>query len=104
MTNFGAAFARRGVQQGDFTELFEEKLLEGKQSNLNSDLKTYVNSYPYVLYAFDGLRHLNEALRGADNLIVGAGTNDAVRRFLMRIVGNEEHVPRVVESGGRRLG
>jgi hypothetical protein len=65
--------------------LFEEKPLEGKQSNLNLELKTNVKSYPYVLYAFDGLRHLSESLRGTENLIVGAGPNDAVRRFLMRL-------------------
>ncbi len=83
ITNFGAAFARRGIQHEDFAELFEEKLLGGKQSNLNADLKTYLKSYPYVLYAFDGLRHLNESLREAPNLISGAGANDAVRRFLV---------------------
>jgi hypothetical protein len=83
--NFAAAFARRGVQHGDFAELFEEKLLDGKLSNLNSDLKTYVKAYPYVLYACDGLRHLSEALRVTDNLITGAGANDAVRRFVMRV-------------------
>jgi len=93
ITNFGAAFARRGIQQEDFAELFEEKLLEGKQSNLNADLKAYLKTCPYVLYAFDGLRHLNEALRGADNLIVGAGANDAVLRFLLRLsVAGKEHV------------
>jgi hypothetical protein len=91
-TNFGAAFARRGIQLEDFAELFEEKLLEGKQSNLNADLKTYVKAYPYVLYAFDGLRHRSESLRAADNLIVGAGANDAVRRFLMKIAGDESTV------------
>ena len=47
-------FWRREIQQEEYAELFEEKLLEGKQSNLNADLKAYVNSYPYVLYAFDG--------------------------------------------------
>lgn len=88
-TNFCGAFGRRGIQQEDFDEFFEEKLLDGKQSNFNADLKTYVHSYPYVLYAFDGLRHLSESVRGADNLIVGAGANDAVRRFLARIAGNE---------------
>ena len=92
MANFRAAFARRGIQQEDFDELFEEKVLDGKQSNLNSDLKAYVKAYPYVLYAFDGLRHLNEGLREADNLIVGAGANDAVRRFLMRMARSESMV------------
>jgi hypothetical protein len=80
---------RRGIQQEAFAELFEEKLLEGKQSNLSADLKTYVKSYAFVLYAFDGLRHLSEALRGTTNLIVGAGANDAVRRFMMRMAKNE---------------
>jgi hypothetical protein len=91
-TSFASAFERRGIQQQEFAELFEEKLLEGKQSNLNADLKTYIKSYPYVLYAFDGLRHLNEALRGAANLIAGAGVNDAVRRFLMRMARSESTV------------
>jgi hypothetical protein len=91
-TNFRGAFARRGIQQDDFDEFFEEKLLEGKQSNFNADLKTYLHSYPFVLYAFDGLRHLSEGLRSADNLLVGAGANDAVRRFLERIAGDESTV------------
>lgn len=86
-TNFCGAFGRRGIRQEDFNEFFEEKLLDGKQSNFNSDLKTYLHSYPYVLYAFDGLRHLSEGLRSADNLLVGAGANDAVRRFFERIAG-----------------
>jgi hypothetical protein len=73
----------------DFAELFEEKLLEGKQSNLNSDLKVYVKTYPYVLYAFDGLRHVSDTLRETPNLIVGAGPNDAARRFLLRVLPDE---------------
>jgi transcriptional regulator NrdR family protein len=84
-TTFASAFERRGIQQSEFAEFFEEKLLEGKQSNLNSDLKTYIKCYPYVLYAFDGLRHLSKSLRETDNLIAGAGPNDAVRRFLMDV-------------------
>jgi hypothetical protein len=90
-TNFCGAFARRGIQQEDFDEFFEEKLLDGKQSNLNADLKTYVKTYPSVLYAFDGLRHLSETLRGTDNLIVGAGANDAVRRFLNRVAPKQSN-------------
>jgi ATP cone domain len=88
-TSFASAFAKRGIRQEDFAELFEEKLLDGKQSNLNADLKTYIQSYPYVLYAFDGLRHLHESSRGAPNLIVGAGPNDAVRRFLLHVSPTE---------------
>jgi hypothetical protein len=85
ITNFSAAFARRGIRQEDFDECFEEKLLDGKQSNLNADLKSYAKTHPYVLYAFDGLRHLSESLHGTANLIVGAGANDAVRRFLTHV-------------------
>lgn len=88
-SNFASAFARRGVQREDFAELFEERRLDGKLSNLNSDMKTYVKAYPYVLYAGDGLRHLSETMRVTDNLIAGAGANDAVRRFVMRIGGSE---------------
>jgi hypothetical protein len=88
--SFASAFARRGVSQDDFDRLFEEKALEGKQSNLNSDLKRYIKSYPFVLYACDGLRHLSDAkLRTAPNLIAGAGPNDAVRKFVMRLPRNE---------------
>ena len=50
-TSFASAFARRGIQQKDFSELFEEIALEGKQSNLNADLKGHVKSHPYVLYS-----------------------------------------------------
>ncbi len=84
-TSFASAFERRGILQPEFADFFEEMHLEGKQSNLNADLKTYVRTYPYVLYAFDGLRHLSDSLRVTDNLIVGAGADDAIRRFLMRV-------------------
>jgi hypothetical protein len=87
-TTFRTAFARRGIEQEDFDELFEEKLLDGKQSNLNADLKSYVKAYPYVLYAFDGLRHLNESLRETTNLIAGAGAHNAVHRFLQHLPVN----------------
>lgn len=81
-TTFASVFSRCGVSKADFDALFEEKALEGKQSNLNHDLKGYVKNYPIVLYAFNGLRHLSESLRQNENLIVGAGPNAAVRRFL----------------------
>ncbi len=84
-TNFSAAFARHGIGKEDFADLFEEKLLEGKQSNLIADLKAYTQAYPYVLYAFDGLRHLGDSARSEANLIAGFRANDAVRRFLKRI-------------------
>ncbi len=84
-TTFASVFYRCGIPQEEFHVLFEEKSLEGKQSNLNLDLKTYVKAYPFVLCAFDGLRHRSKSLRGIENLIVGAGPNDAVRRFLQHI-------------------
>ncbi len=89
-TTFASAFERRGVQYESFLELFEEKALEGKQSNLNHDLKNHVKAYPYVLYACDGLRHLSDSLRGVPNLVVGAGPNDAVRKFLVRMAPAEQ--------------
>ena len=84
-TTFASVFERCGISQDEFDELFEEKSLEGKQSNLNLDLKTYVKTYPYILYACDGLRHLADSLRTTENLLVGAGPNDVVRRFLKKV-------------------
>ena len=85
-TSFASAFARRGVSQEAFTRLFEEKVLEGKQSNLNADLNSNIKSYPFVLYAGDGLRHLSDPkLRKARNLVAGAGPHDAVRKFVTRL-------------------
>lgn len=84
-TTFASVFERCGLSLEDFHSLFEEKYLDGKQSNLNADLKTHVKAHPYVLYAFWGLRHLSESLRETANLIVGAGPNDAVRKFLKQV-------------------
>lgn len=85
-TSFASAFTKRGLSESDFKRLFEERLLEGRQSNLNSDLKSYITSYAFVLYACEGLRHLSDVkLRAAPNLIAGAGPHDAVRKFVMRL-------------------
>ena len=85
-TAFVSAFKRHGLAEDDFARLFEEKRLDGKQSGLNSDLKRYVHSYPYVLYASDGLRHLSDPkIRKASNLISGAEPNDVVQRFVERL-------------------
>jgi hypothetical protein len=86
-TSFASAFERRGLSRDDFAELFEELMLDGKQSNLNLDLKTRLRSHVYILYAFDGLRHLADGVRSAPNLFAGAGANDAVRKFLASIRG-----------------
>jgi ATP cone domain len=87
--SFASAFQRRGVSQADFTRLFEEQLLEGKQSNLNHHLANMIKSYPFVLYASEGLRHLDARLRTAPNLISGAGPNDIVRKFVARVQGDK---------------
>ncbi|HEV7676331.1 MAG TPA: hypothetical protein VGQ12_17500 [Candidatus Angelobacter sp.] len=79
---FASAFERHGIAQDDFARLFEMRLLEGKQSNLNQNLKSWVGAYPYVLYAWDGLRHLSPDLRKTPNLYWGAVANEAVKRFL----------------------
>ena len=86
---FSSAFERRGLAQNDFTRLFETKALEGKQSNLNHDLKSWLSTYSCVLYAWDGLRHVSPTLGKMPNLISGAAANDVVQRFLERVQTEE---------------
>jgi hypothetical protein len=84
--SFSDVFERHGISESDFGRLFEERRLDGKQSNLNSDLKGYLKSYPYVLYAWDGLRHLSDPkLHIASNLISASGSKDAVKRFIEEV-------------------
>lgn len=81
--SFSDVFERHGISEGDFGRLFEEQRLDGKQSNLNSNLKGYLKSYAYVLYAWDGLRHLSDPkLHNAPNLISAPGSKDVVKRFI----------------------
>jgi hypothetical protein len=81
--SFSEAFERNGISKSDFERLFEEQRLDGKQSNLNSDLKRYLKSHSYVLYAWADLRHLSDPkLHIAPNLISASGPNEVVRRFM----------------------
>jgi hypothetical protein len=83
---FTSAFARHDVKRIDFERLFEEQALDGKQSNLNSDLRDWIKSYRYVLYAYDGLRHLSDPkLHTAPNLISARTVNETVLKFLARL-------------------
>ena len=82
---FSSVFERRGITRHDFDSFFDEELLDGKQSNLNLYLAQKAKSYAFVLYASDGLRHLSESNRRTRNLFPGAGPNDAVRKFLIKI-------------------
>jgi hypothetical protein len=89
---FESVFARHDVKKIDFQRLFEEQALAGKQSNLNSDLKDWIKSYPYVLYASDGLRHLSgPKLHSAPNLISARTVNEVVLKFLAML---ETPIPR----------
>lgn len=82
-STFRQAFERHGISPDQFSEFFEELLLDGKQSNLNVDLKGYLSSYVYVLYAYEGLRHLSDPeIRSAANLLTGFGPSTTIRRFL----------------------
>ncbi len=83
--SFSDVFERHGISASDFGRLFEERRLDGKQSNLNSDLEGYLKSYPYVLYASDSLRHLSPKLHIAPNLISASGSKDVVKRFIEEI-------------------
>jgi hypothetical protein len=93
---FSSAFARCGVGNADFARLFKVRELDGKQSNLNHDLRGWVNEYPCVLYAFKGLRYVNPDLRRVSNLISGPNVGDVVRRFIAKVRGSVESpfVPR----------
>jgi hypothetical protein len=90
---FSSAFARFGVDDGDFARLFEVRELDGKQSNLNRDLKRWLKAYPFVLYAFKDLRHVNPNLRKVSKLISGPNVNDVVARFLDIVSGQPQSLP-----------
>lgn len=85
--SFCAAFQRRGLSQEEFDRFFvEERHSPGKLSNLSANIDADLAKYPYVLYAWYGLRHH----ASAPNLITGAGPNDAVRRFIRRLEASQQ--------------
>src|ERR1700722_4445896 len=92
--SFSGVFERQGVCEDDFRRLFEERRLEGKQSNLNSDLKGWLKSYSYVLYAWDGLRHLSDPkLHIASSLISASGAKDVVQKFMAVVDSSPSRSP-----------
>ncbi len=88
-TSFSEAFARHGISKGNFEDLFEERRVIPK-STLVHDVDRWVGTYPAVLYAFHGLRHLeSRRLKAASNLFSGPTPLDVVKQFA-------EHVGRIV--------
>jgi hypothetical protein len=85
-STFRRAFERAGIEGGKFDDLFVEKALEGRQSNLNTALESYLDSYPCVLYAFHGLRHLSKPeVKHDSRLITGHDASTVTRQFITRI-------------------
>lgn len=88
--SYSEAFARQGISKSNFDRLFDEKRTPPK-STLVHDVGRWVGTYPVVLYAFHGLRHLEtKRLKAARNLFSGPTPVDAVSQFT-------DHVER---SGG----
>ena len=80
---FKMAFGRLGLDGEVFEHFFEERQVDGKQSNLNFDLKGWVSSFSFVLYSGSDLRHISDQkVKDAPNFVRGFGPNDAIRRLL----------------------
>lgn len=86
-TSFHDALSRKGFSDQDIA-CFESMPLDGKQSNLNSDLRKYLNQRPLVLYAANDLRHLDADVRSHERMLFGAGPHDVVRRLVGKIKEN----------------
>jgi len=83
MPSFKTAFGRLGLKGEDFDRFFDEREVDGKQSNLNYDLKSWIRSFSFVLYSGRDLRHISDQrLRDAHNFVSGYGPGDAIRRLL----------------------
>lgn len=81
--SFKTAFGRLGLKEDDFERFFEEREVDGKQSNLNSDLKSWICSFSFVLYSGRDLRHISDrTVKDAPNFISGYGPSDSIRRLL----------------------
>ncbi|HEY5331230.1 MAG TPA: hypothetical protein VIJ79_15215 [Acidobacteriaceae bacterium] len=82
-TTFRTAFERLGLSRQEFERFFDEKECDGKQSNLNSDLRAWLDKFGIVLYAGEDLRHLSDSkVRSTANLVRGYGPNDVIRKLL----------------------
>lgn len=83
MPSFKNAFGRLGLRGEDFERFFDEREVDGRQSNLNTNLKGWIDSFSFVLYSGRDLRHISDQkVKDAPNFIRGFGPNDAIKRLL----------------------
>lgn len=83
MPSFKMALGRLGLKEEDFDRFFDEREVDGKQSNLNSNLRSWVSSFSFVLYSGQDLRHISDQrVKDAPNFISGYSASDAIKRLL----------------------